>query len=125
MEGSADSPLSQWPPLSPQRLLAISLLLAAELDKAGFSAAAACAAMAADRIGGGGRTVREALRDGSSTGSALPQDERNREVEMELAVDADGRAWMIREGDCLLLGERERVCAEMRRFLDSLPDRRN
>ena len=128
----AESPPPPWPPLSPQRLLAASLLLAAELDKAGFHAAAACAAMAADRIGGGGRAVRGVLRDGfvrqrsgdGSAGSAPPQDERDGlraarrgAVEMELTLDREGQAWMVLEGDCLLLGAQESVCAELRRFL--------
>src|SRR5687768_8139324 len=107
LEGSAE-PLR--PPLSAERLLAASLLLTAELDKAGFFAAAACAAMAADRIG--------VLRYGPSPSSVPTQDERIVfPVEMQLTLDGKGQAWMVLEGDCHLLGEREAVCAELRRFL--------
>ena len=39
------------------------------------------------------------------------------DVELEFELDEHGRVWMIREGDCWIIGRVGAVCAEMRRFL--------
>ena len=38
-------------------------------------------------------------------------------VDLDFTLDQQGRVWMIREGDCSMLGPTEAVCGEMRRFL--------
>jgi streptogramin lyase len=98
-------------PARDERLREAAARLAGELDEAGLFAAAALAAMAGDAV----------VRDASSTSSAAPQDERSsirpNDIELDFEVDEHGRVWMIREGDCHVIGRREAVCAEMRRFL--------
>jgi hypothetical protein len=39
------------------------------------------------------------------------------DVELDFEADEHGRVWMIREGDCHVIGRTAAVCAEMRRFL--------
>lgn len=39
------------------------------------------------------------------------------DVELELGMDEHGRVWMYVEGHAHMIGRREAVCAEMRRFL--------
>lgn len=39
------------------------------------------------------------------------------DVECEFELDEHKRVWMIREGDCHIIGRKNAVCAEMRRFL--------
>jgi lipopolysaccharide/colanic/teichoic acid biosynthesis glycosyltransferase len=39
------------------------------------------------------------------------------EGDVEFELDEHGRVWMILAGDCHLIGRREAVCGEMRRFL--------
>lgn len=79
--------------------------LAAELDEAEFLRAAAYASMAADAIG--------------NSGNEAPKDLRT-DVELEFELDEHGRVWMIREGDCHIIGRTNAVCVEMRRFLTSV-----
>jgi hypothetical protein len=79
--------------------------LAAELDEAELYQAAAYAAMVVDAIDqrGGGTNDNE-------------KDMRT-DVELDFELDEHGRVWMFREGDCHIIGRKNGVCAEMRRFL--------
>lgn len=45
------------------------------------------------------------------------------DVEIAFELDEHGRVWMIREGDCHVIGRREAVCAEMVRFVREVGDR--
>lgn len=88
------------------RLRAAALRLAAEMDKAGLYPSAAHAAMAADAV---------AISGGTGGEAELPSD-----VELEFEADEHGRVWMIRDGDCHIIGRVGAVSAEMRRFLAAL-----
>ncbi|MBV9931703.1 MAG: hypothetical protein JO013_12260 [Alphaproteobacteria bacterium] len=77
--------------------------LAAEMDRARLFQAAAYAAMAADAAGRA-RLGEEAMRT---------------DVDLDFRVDEYDRVWIIREGDCQIIGRRHAVCAEMTRFLAS------
>jgi hypothetical protein len=81
--------------------------LAAELDEARLYLAAAHASMAVDAIE-------------RSAGKAAYARAMRTDVECEFELDEHGRVWMIREGDCHIIGRKNAVCAEMRRFLASL-----
>jgi hypothetical protein len=61
-----------------------------------------------------------------SGGEAELDGDMRTDVELEFELDEHGRVWMIREGDCHIIGRADAVCAEMRRFLASivLGDRR-
>ncbi|TMJ14642.1 MAG: hypothetical protein E6G94_09180 [Alphaproteobacteria bacterium] len=39
------------------------------------------------------------------------------DVELQFELDEHGRVWIIRDGDCDIIGRKDAVCAEMRRFL--------
>jgi hypothetical protein len=39
------------------------------------------------------------------------------EADLSFELDEHGRVWMVGDGDCHVLGRREAVCAELRRFL--------
>ena len=80
--------------------------LAEEMDGAGLGLAAAYVSMAADSILDGGEAEAAARDEGIATG-----------VDLDFTLDERGQAWMIREGDCHLIGPGEAVCSEMRRFL--------
>lgn len=77
--------------------------LAAQLEDPELYQAAAYASMAGDAIDqrGGGP------KDGG----------KRADVELEFELDEHGRVWMVREGDCHIIGRKAAVCAEMRRFL--------
>ena len=90
-------------PLPTLRLSNAATRLAAELDEAKLYKAAAYASMAADAIAEGPAALSEA--------------QRRTDVELEFEVDEHGRVWMMREGDCHIIGRTDAVCAEMRRFL--------
>jgi hypothetical protein len=55
--------------------------------------------------------------DYQSGGDLEPEADMRTNVELEFEVDEHGRVWMIREGDCHIIGRRNAVCSEMRRFL--------
>lgn len=78
--------------------------LAAELDEAELYLAAAYASMAVDAIN-------------QSDGSASDNKDMRTDVELDFELDEHDRVWMIREGDCHIIGRKNSVCAEMRRFL--------
>lgn len=90
-------------PLPTERLRNAALRLAAELDDAALYKAAAYASMVADAIA-------------DSRGETQVLDLRT-DVDLDFELDEHGRVWMIREGDCHIIGRRDAVCAEMRRFL--------
>ena len=52
-----------------------------------------------------------------SGGEPEPDGDMRTDVELEFELDEHGRVWMIREGDCHIIGRKNAVCAEMRRFL--------
>ncbi|HEX2762772.1 MAG TPA: hypothetical protein VHM92_02845 [Allosphingosinicella sp.] len=85
------------------RLRECAMRLAAELDEAGLYRAAAYAGMAADATEDGPRQPSER--------------ELRTDVETYFELDEHGRVWMIREGDCHIIGREGAVCAGMRRFL--------
>ena len=91
-------------PLPTLRLSNAATRLAAELDEAKLYKAAAYASMAADAIAEG-------------PAAALSEAQRRTAIELEFEVDEHGRVWMMREGDCHIIGRTDAVCAEMRRFL--------
>lgn len=61
-----------------------------------------------------------------SGGEPEPEGDMRTDVELDFELDEHGRVWLIREGDCHIIGRTSAVCAEMRRFLASivLGDRR-
>lgn len=103
--GVSDEPLSTGPVAV--RLRDAAMRLAAELDEARLYRAAAYASMAADAAG-------------EPPAKVLTPDEMRTDVETDFELDEHGRVWMIREGDCHIIGRREAVCAKMRRFLASV-----
>jgi len=90
-----------------ERLRNAALRLAAELDEARLCHAAAYASMAADVIerSAGGDAYAKAMRT---------------DIDLDFTLDEHGRVWMIREGDCHIIGRTDAVCGEMRRFLASV-----
>jgi hypothetical protein len=87
-----------------ERLRAAAARLAAEMDEARLYRAAAYASMAADAAA-------------AAPPAARLEAEMRTDVDLDFALDEHGRVWMIREGDCHIIGRRNAVCAEMRRFL--------
>jgi hypothetical protein len=84
--------------------------LADELDEARLYRAAAYASMAGDAVGapaGGEGGSRIQVRD----------DGLGAVVDLDFTFDGQGRVWMIREGDCHIIGRTGPVCDQMRRFL--------
>ena len=97
-------------PLPSEHLRNSALRLAAELDDAALYKAAAYASMVADAIA-------------DSRGEMQVLDLRT-DVDLDFELDEHGRVWMIREGDCHIIGRRDAVCAEMRRFPEGCGARR-
>ena len=104
--GSSGSPAA---PHSADQLRDSAVRLAAALDGAGLYKAAAYAAMVLDAISPSGPDP--------ATGRRF---DPGADVDLDFTLDEHGRVWMIREGDCYVIGPRSRVCAEMTRFLQSL-----
>lgn len=94
-------------PLPTRHLRDAAIRLASELDEVRLYKAAAHASMAVDAIDEG-------------PAEPLSGAEMRTDVEIEFEVDEHGRVWMIREGDCHIIGRANAVCAEMRRFLASV-----
>lgn len=94
-------------PLPTQHLRNAAMRLAAELDEVRLFKAAAHASMAANAIAEGPAQL-------------LGGGEMRTDVGLEFEVDEHGRVWMIRDGDCHIIGRTNAVCAEMRRFLASI-----
>jgi hypothetical protein len=84
-----------------------AMRLAGELDEVRLYKAAAHVSMAVDAIDEG-------------PAAPLGEVEMGTDVELEFELDEHGRVWMIREGDCHIIGRTNAVCAEMRRFLASV-----
>lgn len=76
----------------------------AELDEARLHQAAAYASMAVDVIE-------------RSAGAEVHAKAMRTDVDLDFELDEHGRVWMVREGDCHIIGRTDAVCAEMRRFL--------
>jgi hypothetical protein len=91
-------------PASIERLRNAAMRLAAELDEARLFQAAAHVSLGADAINRGPAP--------EPTAAQLRTD-----IELEFEFDEHGRVWMIREGDCHIIGRTEAVCLEMRKFL--------
>ena len=87
-----------------ERLRNAAMRLAAELDEARLFQAAAHVSLGADAINRGPAP--------EPTAAQLRTD-----IELEFEFDEHGRVWMIREGDCHIIGRTEAVCLEMRKFL--------
>jgi hypothetical protein len=98
----ARSPSIYPPPVN--RLRTAATRLAAELDEARIYQAAAYVSMAVDAVE-------------RSAGEEAHAEKMRTDVECEFQLDEHGRVWMIREGDCHIIGRTGAVCAEMRRFL--------
>jgi hypothetical protein len=83
-----------------------AMRLAAELDEARLYQAAAYASMGADAID-------------LSRGRDVSAENVRTDVESEFELDEHGRVWLIKDGDCFIIGRRLAVSIEMRRFLAS------
>jgi hypothetical protein len=94
-------------PLPTRHLRDAAMRLAGELDEVRLYNAAAHVSMAVDAIDEG-------------PAAPLGEAEMRTDVELEFELDEHGRVWMIREGDCHIIGRTNAVCAEMRRFLASV-----
>jgi hypothetical protein len=96
-----------YEPASIERLRNAAMRLAAELDEVRLFQAAAYVSMGVDAIN-------------RSPAPELTAAELRTDIELEFELDEHGRVWMIREGDCHVIGRQgdlEAVCVEMRKFL--------
>ena len=93
-----------YPPAPVEQLRNSALRLTAELDEARLYQAAAYASMAVDAME---REPELAMND-----NHLWSD-----VECEFELDEHDRVWMIRDGDCHIIGRKEYIRKEMWRFL--------
>jgi len=91
-------------PLPTERLRNAALRLAAELDDFDLCRAAAYASMVADAIEG-------------DQDKAFEAQNLRTDVNLRFELDEHGRVWMNRDGDYHIIGRKDAVCAEMRRFL--------
>jgi len=98
------APPPSYEPASIERLRNAAMRLAAELDDARLLQAAAHVSMGADAINRG-------------PAPQLTKAQLRTDIELEFEFDEHGRVWMIREGDCHIIGRTEAVCLEMRKFL--------
>ena len=89
------------------RLGAAAAALAGEMDAAGFEVAAAYVRLA-------GEALEDRLPCDWGRSSGPPGEEA------EFEVDEHGRVWVVRDGLCEVIGRRDGVVAEMRRFLDGI-----
>jgi hypothetical protein len=106
-DGNGPAVTTPPPPSYPQpaqHLRNAATRLAAELDDVHLYRAAAYASMVVDAIN-------------QSGGEPEPDGDMRTDVDLDFELDEHGRVWMIREGDCHIIGRRNAVCAEMRRFL--------
>jgi hypothetical protein len=83
-----------------------AMRLAAELDLAHLYQAAAYASMVADAIDNS--RVKEVNRNIIRT-----------DVDSEFELDEHGRVWLIKNGDCFIIGRKLAVIVEMRRFISN------
>lgn len=86
-----------------ERLRNATNRLAAELDDAGLYQAAAYASMAVDAID-------------QSRGEALSENDLRTDVDLEFELDEHGRIWMIRQGDCHIIGRADATALKMLSF---------
>jgi hypothetical protein len=89
------------------RLGAAAAALAGEMEAAGFEVAAAYARLA-------GEALEDRLPSDWGRSSGPPGEEA------EFELDEHGRVWVVRDGLCEVLGRREGVVAEIRRFLHEI-----
>ena len=86
-----------------ERLRNAANRLAAELDDARLYQAAAYASMAADAIEYSG-------------GKAVSEDDLRTDVDLDFELDEHGRVWMIRQGDCHIIGRADATALKMLSF---------
>jgi hypothetical protein len=86
------------------RLRNEAMRLAAKLDEARLYQAAAYASMVADAID-------------HSRGQPTNDNVAITDVELEFELDEHGRVWIIKDGDCEIIGRHLAVVIEMRRFI--------
>jgi hypothetical protein len=89
---------------SVEQLRAAAMRLTAELDQARLHRAAAYVSMAVDAMA---KDPDDAVND-----NVFRSD-----VECEFEVDEYERVWMIRDGDCHIIGRKDYIRTEMWRFL--------
>ncbi|HEY0027312.1 MAG TPA: hypothetical protein VGC35_05535 [Allosphingosinicella sp.] len=89
------------------RLGAAAAALAGEMEAAGFEVAAAFVRLA-------GEALEDRLPSDWGRSSGPPGEEA------EFELDEHGRVWVVRDGFCEVIGRRDAVVAEMRRFLDGI-----
>jgi hypothetical protein len=98
----ADPPLIYPPPV--EHLRNAAMRLAAELDEAREYQASAYVSMAADVMG-------------PPDEAAVNDNRPHSDVECEFELDEYDRVWMIRDGDCHIIGRKDYIRKEMWRFL--------
>lgn len=92
------------PPLEPDRLRSLAIRLTGELDHARLHQAAAYVAMAVDAMA-------------SDPDDAVNDNKFKSDVECQFELDEHGRVWMVRDGDCSIIGRKDYIRMEMWRFL--------
>jgi hypothetical protein len=93
------------PPL--EELRATAIRLTAELDQAKLHRAAAHVSMAVQALAG-------------APDPAVNDNVHRSDVECEFELDEHDRVWMIRDGDCHIIGRKDYVKTEMWRFLRTM-----
>ena len=83
-----------------------AMRLAAELDQAHLYQAAAYASMVADAID-------------NNRGKEVNSSITRTDIESEFELDEHGRVWLIKDGDCFIIGRKLAIIIEMRRFLSN------
>lgn len=83
-----------------------AMRLAAELDQAHLYQAAAYASMVADAID-------------NNRGKEVNSSITRTDIESEFELDEHGRVWLIKDGDCFIIGRELAIIIEMRRFLSN------
>jgi hypothetical protein len=101
--GYAGPPSPTYPRPVVERFRNAASRLAAELDDARLYRAAAYASMAADAIDYSG-------------GEALSETDLRTDVDLDFELDEHGRIWMIRQGDCHIIGRADATALKMLSF---------
>jgi hypothetical protein len=95
-------PLISVPPV--EELRAAAMRLTAELDQSKLHQAAAYVSMAVDAMA-------------KAQDPAVNDNVFRSDVECEFEVDEYDRVWMVRDGDCSIVGRKDYIRTEMGRFL--------
>ena len=83
-----------------------AMRLAAELDQVHLYQAAAYASMVADAID-------------NNRGKEVDRNITRTDVESDFELDEHGRVWLIKDGDCFIIGRKLAIIIEMRRFISN------